>query len=68
MSSPFAGMTRSASISTLAIPLGNLNQPARYLDWGPIQISVGNLLMIAIGLVLFVLAIFLPFPKGRRRP
>jgi hypothetical protein len=68
MSSLFAGMTRTASIATAVVPLGNLNQPARYLDWGPVQISVGNLLMIAIGLVLFVLAIFLPFPKGRRRP
>ena len=39
-----------------------------FLTWGPIQISIANLAMIAIGLVLFVLAIALPFPKGRKRP
>lgn len=39
-----------------------------FLTWGPIQISVANLVMIGIGLALFALAIALPFPKGRRRP
>jgi len=47
---------------------GNLDQPAHYLNWGPVQISVGNLIMIGIIIVLFVLAIVLPFPKGRKRP
>jgi hypothetical protein len=46
----------------------NLNQPAHYLNWGPVQISVGNLVMIGVGLVLFALAIAMPFPKGRKRP
>jgi hypothetical protein len=47
---------------------GNLDQPAHYLTWGPVQISYGNLIMIGIIVVLFVLAILLPFPKGRNRP
>ena len=47
---------------------GNLDQPAHYLEWGPIQLSVANLVMILAIVVLFVLAILLPFPKGRRRP
>jgi hypothetical protein len=46
----------------------NLDQPAHYLLWGPIQISVANLVIIGVGLVLFVLAIAIPFPKGRKRP
>ena len=47
---------------------GNLNRPGYYIDWGPIQISAGNALMIAIGILLFVLAILIPFPKGKKRP
>ena len=46
----------------------NLNHPAHYLHWGVIQISVANLIVIGIMVTLFVVAIFLPFPKGRRRP
>jgi hypothetical protein len=62
-------MSPFSSVLSLGSPLsGNLDQPARYIDWGPIQISVGNLVMIAVIIVLFVVAIFLPFPKGRRRP
>jgi hypothetical protein len=62
-----AHMAWTASLARASIASGNLNRPARYLDWGPVQISVGNLVMIAIGLVLFALALLLPFPKGRRR-
>jgi hypothetical protein len=51
-----------------AVLTGNLDQPAHYLQWGPVQISVGNLVTIGVIVVLFVLAILLPFPKGRRRP
>ena len=47
--------------------LGNLDQPAHYLTWGPVQVSVGNLVMVGLIVVLFVLAIVLPFPKGRDR-
>lgn len=45
--------------------MGNLNQSSDYLKWGFIQISMGNLVVIMIMLLLFVLAILLPFPKGR---
>jgi len=59
-----------AAQAASALLAGNLDQPAHYLEWGPIQISVANLLMILLIVVLFVLAILLPFPrpKGRRRP
>ncbi|MGO4301598.1 hypothetical protein [Leifsonia sp. RAF41] len=38
-----------------------------YLGWGSFVIQLGNLIVIAIMLVLFVLALVLPFPKARRR-
>jgi hypothetical protein len=45
----------------------NLNGPGKYFDWGVIQISAANLIVIAIMVVVFVLAIALRFPKGRER-
>ena len=45
----------------------NLDQPGRYLHWGVVQISVANLVVIAIMIVLFLLALVLPFPGTRRR-
>ena len=38
-----------------------------YVHWGVLQISVTNLLIIIGMLVLFVLAIVLPFPSGRHQ-
>jgi hypothetical protein len=34
----------------------------RYVHWGVIQISVTNLVIIAVMLALFVLALVVPFP------
>ena len=39
-----------------------MDQPAGYLHWGFILISWPNLILIAIMLVLFALALVLPFP------
>jgi hypothetical protein len=44
----------------------DLDHPARYIHWGWFQISVANLAVIVLMLVVFVLAIVIPFP-GRRR-
>ncbi|HEV7147978.1 MAG TPA: hypothetical protein VGN48_13380 [Pedococcus sp.] len=52
--------------STRVLTAG-LDGPAHFLTWGPLQISVGNLVTIAIIIVLFVLAVALPFPKPRGR-
>lgn len=38
-----------------------------YLGWGAFTIQLGNFIIIAVMLVLFVLALVLPFPKGRKR-
>ena len=43
----------------------NLNHPGSYLHWGFVQISYANLVVIALMLALFGLALVLPFPKGR---
>jgi hypothetical protein len=45
----------------------DLNRPGHYLHWGVIQISVANLVVIGVMLLVFVLALLLPFPKGRGR-
>ena len=49
--------------------MGALNLAAdsagRYVTWGVIQISVTNLVIIAAMIVLFVLALLLPFPAAR---
>lgn len=50
----------------IAAPI-NLNGPGHYLHWGVVQISVANLIVILTMIVVFVLALILPFPKGRGR-
>ena len=39
-----------------------------YLGWGAFTIQLGNFVVIATMFALFVLALVLPFPKGRTRP
>jgi hypothetical protein len=41
--------------------------PGIYLGWGAFVVQLGNLIVIATMVVLFVLALVLPFPKARRR-
>jgi hypothetical protein len=43
----------------------NLNKPPYYIHWGVIQLSLANLIVIVLMLVVFVLALIVPFPKGR---
>jgi hypothetical protein len=49
----------------LASPV-DLNGPGHYLTWSFIQISVANLVVIALIALCFAAALLLPFP-GRRR-
>jgi hypothetical protein len=44
-----------------------MNNPGYYLHWGVIQISLANLVVIGLMLLVFILALFLPFPGRRRR-
>jgi hypothetical protein len=45
----------------------NLNHPAHFVHWHFFQMSVPNIVVIAAVLVVFVLAIVLPFPGAARR-
>ena len=53
----------------LLAALVNLGGAGKYVHWGFIQMSVANLVVIILMIVVFVLAILLPFPKrkGDRR-
>jgi hypothetical protein len=43
----------------------NLNHPTTYVHTGWFSISVANLIVIAAMVVVFVVALFVPFPKGK---
>lgn len=61
-----AAMVSPPLLHLIAAPV-NLNHPGHYVKWGVIQISVANLVVIGIMIALFVLALVLPFPKGKGR-
>ena len=42
------------------------SEAGTYVHWGVIQISLSNLIIIGLMLVLFLLAILLPFPGNSR--
>ncbi len=46
----------------------NLDQPGTYLHWSIFTVSVANLVLIAVMVVIFGLALILPFPRGRTYP
>ena len=50
----------------LAAPI-DLNGTGHYVHWGVVQVSVANLVVVAVMLVVFVTALLLPFPRGRGR-
>ncbi len=41
----------------------NLNHPAHFLNWGPLSISIPNLVIILVMVFLFILALMIPFPN-----
>ncbi len=45
--------------------LVNLNGSGHYLHWGFIQLSVANLVVILLMILVFVLALVLPFPRRK---
>ncbi len=46
----------------------NLDQPGTYLHWSIFSVSVANLVLIAVMVMIFGLALILPFPTGRTYP
>ena len=47
--------------------LVDLSHTGHYLHWGFIQLSVANAVVILLMVVVFVLALFVPFRAGRGR-
>jgi len=41
-----------------------MNHPGYYLHWGVIQISLANVIVVGLMLLVFALALVLPFPRG----
>ena len=52
----------------LAVPAGliSMDVVGPYLHWGVVQISLANLIVILLMLVVFALALFLPFPGSKQ--
>ena len=44
-----------------------MNDPAPYFHWGFILISLPNLVLIGVMVLLFIVALFAPFPGARHR-
>jgi hypothetical protein len=57
--SPVAGFVLGAVV--------NLNHPAHVVHWHFFQMSVSNIVLIGLMLLVFALAIALPFPGAARR-
>jgi hypothetical protein len=55
----------AALTNTLPGAHGLLSRPAYFLHWGVVQISLANFVIIVLMLVIFVLALVVPFPGGR---
>jgi len=45
----------------------NLDRPGHYLHWWVIQLSLANFVVIVLMLVVFALALVVPFPKLHER-
>jgi hypothetical protein len=54
-------------MSVLASAVFNLNHPAHTVDWEFIHMSVANVVVIGLMLIVFFLAILLPFPGAAKR-
>lgn len=44
----------------------NMNQPGTLLHWSIFDVTVANLVLIAVMVVIFGAALLLPFPRGDR--
>jgi hypothetical protein len=54
-------------MSLIEAAVFNLNHPAHTVDWSFIHLSVANVVVIGLMLIVFVLAILLPFPGAAGR-
>jgi len=49
------------------IPAFDLSGPAHYISFGWFSISLGNLIVESLGILMFVGALFLPFPGNNEK-
>jgi len=54
-------------MNVLAAAVFNLNHPAHTVDWEFIHLSVANVVVIGLMLIVFFLALLLPFPGAAER-
>ena len=52
---------------TLFGALIDLNKPGNYVHWGFIQLSYGNLIVIILMVIVFLLAILIPFKSHKSK-
>ena len=62
-----AGSHSVFMFSILFAALVNLNGSGHYIHWGFIQMSVANLVVILLMILVFILAIVIPFPRHKER-
>jgi hypothetical protein len=64
-----SGKSNRGEVSQMSVmgAVFNLNHPAHTVDWNFIHLSVANVVVIGLMLVVFVLAILLPFPGAAAR-
>src|SRR5215469_300767 len=55
----------AAALAAPRVAAIDLNQPGTYLHWSIFEISVANLVVIAVMVVIFGAALLLPFPRVR---
>ena len=55
-------MVPIAALSSGGVASGVLSGRAHYLQWGVLQISLANFVIIVLMVALFVLALVVPFP------
>ena len=65
----WANRSEGAPLSPVSVmgAVFNLNHPAHTVDWSFIHLSVANVVVIGLMLIVFALAILLPFPGRRAR-
>ena len=60
-------MTSAAWMGGMLGALVDLSRPGHDLHWGFIQLSAANGIVIALMVVVFVVAVLVPFKAGRRQ-
>ena len=62
MPAPMVAGGARLTVPGMPAAIFNLNHPAHYVHWHFIDLSVSNIIVIALMLIVFAAAIFAPFP------